>query len=82
MSLLFRPKSIIGTKDRRQHFTESGTFCQIHYKLSKRSIEVLDGLVRKFVKYIRTFEYFPFISVLLSFLCFGKLRAHILHAEQ
>ena len=29
-------------------FMESSTFLQMHIKLRKRSIEVLDGLVRKF----------------------------------
>jgi hypothetical protein len=40
MSLLLRPKSIIGGKDRRQNFTE-------------KSIDVLIGLARKFAKILK-----------------------------
>jgi hypothetical protein len=31
---------------------------------------------------MRKFEYFSFNSVLLSFLCFDKLRAYIVYSEQ
>ena len=38
------------------YFTESGTFCQIHVKLRKRSIEVLDGLVREISQIQNVFD--------------------------
>ena len=59
MSLLLRPKSIVGTKGRWQNFTD---------KICENTSENLN--------------YFAFNSVLLSFLGFGKLRAHVLYTEQ
>jgi hypothetical protein len=61
MSLFHRPETIIEAQDRWQHFSESGTFFLIYFKLREKYIVVLDGHVRKFrkiVKYIEKFEYF------------------------
>jgi hypothetical protein len=89
MSLLLRPKNIIRVKDRWQNFTASGPFWEINIKLRKRSIKVLDGLVRKFAwiyemceNTLKLLNIFAFNSVLLSFLDVGKLRAHILFTEE
>ena len=39
---------ITEAKDRWQHFTEFGTFSQIHVNLRDRSMKVLNGLARNF----------------------------------
>ena len=89
MSLFHRPKTIIGAQDRWTNFSESGAFLEIYFKLRGKYIEVLDGHVRKFARIQKICEntltnlnIFAFTSALLSFLCFGKLKPHILYTEQ